>query len=570
MQVSKLAKIVIWSLWILIVPAGIWLAHLYFPPQIAGDHWSIVQFSILMCLLAFFPLVINQTPMFSAHAVSLTVFLLYGISTEMILMQFAIVVLMFKLKVTRQDLFRIPLNSLMFFVVSLSSGLIYYALGGTHFAIDINNNKDFLKIAAYQFSYFVINQVILTTIVIFLYKRKRPIFGKDLLWESVNSVILFPIGLVLFSLYLQLGYIAILFVGIPLFGLSLILRLYYSSENINLFLQKASEVGHQLTERLNVDEVLDTFIKKISEIFQVDVAYILDVDLQKQELYLLRSINCDQVKFRPLKPFEGISGTVWKSEESVLYSNRKEWKHLSQGVLLDSIESVVAVPIMRNSEVRGVLLLGSRQQRAYETSQVNIVDILCSYLAIAVENAKHHQIAKQKSERCALTGLYNFGYFESKLSQNFMDLQEAQNKKISIILLDIDHFKSINDTYGHQSGNDILCQIAKRLTDYVGDTGLVARYGGEEFVIMVEKINDNEVFKMAEEIRKLLATRPFTVITDLERTRSKILVNITASIGVATAPNDADDAMSLMRHADRAMYTGAKRAGRNKVAQYIK
>ncbi|WP_108669427.1 sensor domain-containing diguanylate cyclase [Peribacillus acanthi] len=570
MQVSKLLKIVIWFLWILIVPAGIWLTHLYFPSQISGDHWIFVQFAILVCLLAYFPLVINQTPIFSAQAVSLTVFLVYGLSTELILMQIAVLALMLKVKVTKQDSFRIPLNSLMFFLVSLTSGLIYYAIGGTHFALDINNKEDFLKILAYATTYFVINQTILSLIIIYLFKRKRNIFGKDLLVDSISSIIAFPIGLVLFTLYQQLGSIAILFVGIPMLGLSLILRLYYSSENINRFLQKASEVGHQLAERLNVDEVLDVFINQISEIFHVDVAYILDVDQQKQELYMLRSINGRKEKFRPLKPFEGISGTVWKTEQSVLYCKQKEWKHLSMGTLPDYIESVLAVPILRNSEVRGVLLLGSRQQRAYEKSQLMIVDILCSYLAIAVENAKHHQIAKQKSERCALTGLYNFGYFETKLSQLFMDNNEAQEKKISIILIDIDHFKSVNDNYGHQSGNDILCQIAKRINEYVGDRGLVARYGGEEFVIMVENYSCSEVYKMAEEIRKLIATRPFTVTSDLETTRSKILVNITASIGFATAPKDADDAMSLMRHADRAMYTGAKRAGRNKVAQYIK
>lgn len=215
-------------------------------------------------------------------------------------------------------------------------------------------------------------------------------------------------------------------------------------------------------------------------------------------------------------------------------------------------------------------MLASKRKRAYEKSQLMIVDILCSYLAVAIENAKHYELTKIQSERCALTKLYNYRYFENLLNEEFEKLYRFERKELSLIILDIDHFKEVNDTYGHQSGNEILFELATRLTKLVGTCGTVARYGGEEFVVLLPEISKVEAFQMAELIRQTIADTPFTVTESLDHDKTRQQVTITASIGVATAPEDAEDSLALIRHADRALYVGAKRAGRNRVAEYIK
>jgi diguanylate cyclase (GGDEF)-like protein len=195
-----------------------------------------------------------------------------------------------------------------------------------------------------------------------------------------------------------------------------------------------------------------------------------------------------------------------------------------------------------------------------------IVDILCSYFAVAIENAKHYELTKMQSERCSLTKLYNYRYFEHLLTEEFEKLYQFERELLSLIILDIDHFKAVNDTYGHQSGNEILCELANRVSNIIGGRGTVARYGGEEFVVLLPDVDKEDAYQIAELIRESIANWPFTLTQSLDSDKHQ--ARITASFGVATAPEDAEDALALIRHADRALYVGAKRAGRNRVAEY--
>jgi diguanylate cyclase (GGDEF)-like protein len=135
-------------------------------------------------------------------------------------------------------------------------------------------------------------------------------------------------------------------------------------------------------------------------------------------------------------------------------------------------------------------------------------------------------------------------------------------------LLDIDHFKAVNDSYGHQSGNDVLIMLARRLEDFIGERGTVARYGGEEFIILLPESGGNECLEIAEQLRSVISDNGFEIHNDLTD-QCKHKIYITASIGIATAPHQGEDPLTLIRNADRAMYTGAKQQGRNKVAAYI-
>ncbi len=539
---------------------------------IFGYELDLFSFLLLTIFLSIFPIVVNGTPILFIAGTSLVVFLYFGLLVEIIFSQIAILALLLKLKIGWRDLYRIPINSLMFLCISLVGGFVFYMLGGTHGAVDISSGQVLLSIFGYEVSKFMANHTMLYIIKRSVYSVKAPYISKDLIWEAQSKVFLLPIGLLLYILYVEIGLTSILIVGIPLICLSLILKLYYSSERINDYLQKTSDLGHELTGNLDGEEVLDLFIEKAEDILPADYVYILET-VDDHRLQVIRSIEKGEnrnLTFHPIIKHEGISGRVWAKKQSIIYHTKKDWKKLNECYLPEDVESVISVPVIRHQNVIGVLIFASKQRHAFEKHQLTIVEILASYLGVATENAKHHAEARKKSERCALTNLFNYRYFEEQLDKEFSNMQNQNEvKSLSLILIDLDHFKTVNDTYGHQSGNEILVQLAVRLVNVIGDIGKVARYGGEEFVILLPDTDKQTTFKIAETIRQMIANRPFIVHDDLAGGR-KLKVRITASIGFATAPEDADDSLALIRHADRAMYTGAKQAGRNKVAMYVK
>lgn len=570
MAVQPKMKKAIFLVWLLFVPAGMWFTYQTFPPHFTGQWWDLLAFLTLTSVVAFMPMVINNTPIFLIQWVSLATFLSFGLFIEMIFAQAAVVLLLLRLRVQKEQYFRIPLNLIMFFLVSLVSGIVYYSLGGQTGHSLINDPHAISLAAIYAVVNYFLNQVIISFYLYFIYKSKESYFGKDFMVETITTFITLPLGFVLYMFYNQQGLLALLFVAVPFASLSIIFKLYYSSQKINEYLQKAAEIGHQMAERLEVDGVIDLFIQRLSEMLPVNYAYIFDV-ISENELQLVRRIQCGTgitTETAKIKKNQGISGYVWDKRKGLLYHSKKDWKPFSKGYLPDDAESVLAVPIVRNKKVIGVLMLASKRKRAYEKSQLMIVDILCSYFAVAIENAKHYELTKTQSERCALTKVYNYRYFEKLLTEEFDKLFHFERKVLSLIILDIDHFKSVNDTYGHLSGNEILCELAARLSNLVGSQGTVARYGGEEFVVLLPEEEKEEAFQMAELIRQTIANWPFILKQSLDQKQHQ--VNITASIGVATAPEDAEDPLALIRHADRALYVGAKKAGRNRVAEYVK
>ncbi|MFD2446236.1 diguanylate cyclase [Bacillus sp. CGMCC 1.16607] len=562
----------IWICWLLIVPPGIWFVYNNFPPDLFGQGKALMTFLALSIIGALLPMVINSVPVTLIQWVFLAVFLAFGLFAELIIAQICIAVLLLRLRIGKRGLFRIPLNSLMFFMISLISGLVYYALGGTTGVQITDNATHLVLVVIYMVVQFIVNQIILTINFRLVYGIKRSWFGKDFNWDLTTAIISLPIGYILYFLYTDVGSIALLFVGVPFVCLTIILYLYYSSQKINEYLHKAADIGHQMAERLNVDEVIDLFIQRISEMLPVDFAYILDV-VDNHELVLLRRVEAGEIlsiDMDPMQRNEGISGMVWATKKSALYQSAKEWENVAEGYMPPKVESVLVVPIIRHNGVVGILFLASKQKRAYEKSQLMIVELLCSYFAVAIENAKHYKETKEHSETCALTKLYNYRYFERLLSEEFTKLEENQRERISLIILDLDHFKVINDTYGHQSGNEILCELSARLRRIIGDRGTVARYGGEEFVVLLPDITKAEVLAIAEWIRQGIAHHPFILEEHIGEDKNTLSVHVTASIGVASAPTDAEDSLALIRHADRALYVGAKRAGRNRVAEYVK
>ena len=157
----------------------------------------------------------------------------------------------------------------------------------------------------------------------------------------------------------------------------------------------------------------------------------------------------------------------------------------------------------------------------------------------------------------ALTGLHNRRYMETHLG-TLVEQAASRGKPIAVLVLDIDYFKSVNDTYGHDAGDDVLREFAIRLRKSIRNIDLACRYGGEEFVIVMPETDMGVATMVAERLRRRIAAEPFAIQQDMR------LLDVTISIGIAARQEAGDTAATILKRADQALYR-AKRDGRNRV-----
>ncbi|MDN7226973.1 sensor domain-containing diguanylate cyclase [Planococcus sp. N064] len=557
----------LWIVWLLLVPPGLYLVHQIFPtPQI--DPWHLAAYVLFFVLTCLMPMNINGASTYLVQWVTIAVFLKYGIFVEILISQLMMLIVMVRSRTDEPMTMRIPFNSIMFFLISCFSGLAYLGAGGQIGSLDL------LHILFYGLIFQLVS-VFSNQIIYYSYDRltgsQAKFFSIDALWDFALTLILFPYAIALYISEAYIGVSALLLLGIPFLIMTAVMKLYNNTQLINNDLQKAGEIGHQLAARLTADEVLDQFVIQVSEMFNVDYAYV--IDYRGGSLLMLRMFEHQEFKHReipPLRYYKGIAGRVIVNNSPIIYNKKSEWQDIVTGYIPNDTESIMCTPIARNSKIEGVLMLASKKKYAFKSHQLKILDFLSTYFAVSLEKAGYVQKAIAKSERCGLTKLYNYRYLDEALEKSMEKVKSGAIGNLSLVMVDIDHFKAINDEYGHQSGNDILMSLARILEAEVGQEGIVARYGGEEFVIMFENYSKDLTLLFAENLRKKIERHDFQIQRDLDMERSIETIHITLSIGVSTAPDDSDEPNALLRNADRALYIGAKQAGRNKVAAYSK
>lgn len=166
---------------------------------------------------------------------------------------------------------------------------------------------------------------------------------------------------------------------------------------------------------------------------------------------------------------------------------------------------------------------------------------------------------EQMAYRDQLTGLHNFRFFSARLAEEAQRAKRYRHQ-LSLVMLDIDHFKKFNDTHGHQAGNSALQQLARVVKDTVRDTDSVARYGGEEFALILPETTKRLAHELAERVRANVEANPVLLGGHHHK--------VTVSLGVATIPRDAFGGQALVEAADQALYR-SKQAGRNQVTLYV-
>jgi diguanylate cyclase (GGDEF)-like protein len=218
-----------------------------------------------------------------------------------------------------------------------------------------------------------------------------------------------------------------------------------------------------------------------------------------------------------------------------------------------TLRQFAVAPLRVKKRTIGVLLVDNIYNgRPIEPFELDDLATLANLAAIAVERARLHERVRRMAEQDGLTGLLNRRRFDELLLEHFQE-SRARATQLSLILIDVDDFKAINDRHGHLAGDDLLRRVASAIQRRLRSSDVACRYGGDEFVLLLPRSSGPDAMDVAEYLRQAIAAHGMGQPVELRTT---------ASIGVAACRDDHPDAAALLHDADAALYT-AKRGGRN-------
>ncbi len=302
-------------------------------------------------------------------------------------------------------------------------------------------------------------------------------------------------------------------------------------------------------------------------------SYALLLHDEESDMFMpIASHGVESTSLIPLSPMHDLLRFIRLLNKEIFRDDLEEGGELLSPEIVAVFEAYRAtfvIPMTYQASLRGVLFIGERKSNdLYNQRDVELLKILANHIVIALDNARLYELAI----RDGLTRLYISRFFRQRLSEEILNSVRT-GRFLSLLMIDIDHFKTVNDTHGHQTGDQILKELAHIITDQVRVVDIAARYGGEEFAIILPETDNEHAMAVAERIRKKIENAEFTK-----------KIRQTVSIGVATldgkkayskegaARNSTKTVVrgraealktDMIRIADEALYE-AKNAGRNK------
>ncbi len=317
-------------------------------------------------------------------------------------------------------------------------------------------------------------------------------------------------------------------------------------------------VGREITGSLNLRYVAESVSKAALAISGFAAARMWLIDDERHELssmyqthvQLGRSVDGDSLRLG--------EGLVGRSGQFGRTLSTQAQASLATEYIAGAAVAAIALPMIVGARIVGVLELTSEESVRIDESSLDVLHTLAGQAATAVEAARFHERADEMSHTDVLTRMPNRRRLELDL-----DLEIARSQRYSrplaFIMLDVDHFKEVNDTHGHQAGDEILSEFKTAFNAALRETDTAYRFGGEEFCVLLRETDAEAAVIVAERIRSGIAVRFAGNFGS---------AMVTASLGVAAIPGDAVDAKTLIAAADQALYT-AKASGRNRVARAV-
>lgn len=327
--------------------------------------------------------------------------------------------------------------------------------------------------------------------------------------------------------------------------------------------QKFYEASKQLSAMIEFEDILNKLHQMCAEIVKFDFSAVavVDKDAPRYALY-----EWTPGKEGPTEHHDiAHDGRKWISwfmnnrQEQMVFSQRQllvdGMPLLRENEELESFASFLAIPLLHQNSCLGSLLLASHQEDGFSADQSRILLILGNQAAVSLENSAIVRQMEKLAITDGLTSLFNHRYFQESLERE-VERAERQAQPLTLLLMDIDHFKGFNDTLGHPAGDAVLKSLAAVLKKNARKIDILARYGGEEFAALLPGIGPKNGEKTAERWRKAVEREHFKW--------NDRKFAITLSIGFASYPEDAVNKTELVDRADSALYE-AKANGRNKI-----
>ena len=328
-------------------------------------------------------------------------------------------------------------------------------------------------------------------------------------------------------------------------------RLFAEQQRRSRYLQFLNNVSKAAISSQDSEQLLAEIVGEIQQNFDFDHIGIGVLDYIGKEIEIKAEAGATaQATGRRVPLGAGAIGRCARTNEMVLVQNGAEG-HL-QSILQDA-RSVLCLPISYSDSLLGVLNVESRRERAFPEQEVLILRTLAGLLSTALHNAFVFQKLQQQSITDGLTGIKTRRYYLESLQSEWKRASRS-GRPFSVVLIDLDKFKEVNDGLGHLEGDLVLARVARLLEQKSRQSNIVARYGGDEFVILMPETGVEQAQIMAERLRLWIATD--SMLSGH---------HITGSFGVATFPLHGATAEEVIRAADTAMYA-SKRAGGNHVS----
>jgi diguanylate cyclase (GGDEF)-like protein len=309
------------------------------------------------------------------------------------------------------------------------------------------------------------------------------------------------------------------------------------------------DVARALTSTLELEIVLTTVMTKMAQFFGPERWSMMLVDKEKNDLYYVIAVGEDSKSLRGLRvPMgEGVAGWVAMTGNPMVVpdtSVEPRWQEFSRKNPGLNINSIACVPVRSADGVVGVIQLLNSKVDLLSDYSIQFLRVLCDFTAIAVRNAADMERIHLLSISDDCTGLFNARHLYTLLEER---LATNQRMPFSLLFLDLDHFKSINDTHGHLVGSRLLAEVGDLIKSIIGPAVPAFRYGGDEFVCLLPDHG-----KLAG---RDLATKLFFALREARFLQGEGLsLELRASFGMATYPDDARDIEGIIKAADDMMY----------------
>lgn len=253
----------------------------------------------------------------------------------------------------------------------------------------------------------------------------------------------------------------------------------------------------------------------------------------------------------------GLADEAFSSGTHVLTNDLPGTRHrLSRLAREEGIRAFLCMPLLVRDQKLGVLYVYRDDRDDFDAGEIDLIGTFAHLAAGAISNARLHARMTDLAQRDGLTGLYNRRSFDERLSAE-LERSARYGRGFALLMLDVDHFKRINDAHGHQAGDAVLKFLADLLQRQIRSrVDMVARFGGEEFAVLLPETGTEGALCVAERIRTKLDGAPITI-------PGGAAIGVTASIGACCYPDRGDSAAKLVENADKALYA-AKQQGRNR------